>query len=32
MPNEDIEELKKELKKLRPGDKVKKLKELEEKR
>ena len=30
--NEDIEELKKELKKLRPRDKVKKLKELEEKR
>jgi len=32
MPNEDIEELKKELKNLRPRDKVKKLKELEEKR
>ncbi len=30
--NEDIEELKKELKKLTPRDKVKKLKELEEKR
>lgn len=30
--NEDIEELKRELKKLRPRDKVKKLKELEEKR
>ncbi len=32
MANEDIEELKKELKKLTPRDKVKKLKELEEKR
>ena len=32
LENEDIEELKKELKKLRPRDKVKKLKELEEKR
>ena len=30
--NEDIEELKRELKKLRPGDRLKKLRELEEKR
>ena len=32
MPDEDIDELKKELKKLSPRDKVKRLKELEEKR
>ncbi len=32
MPDEDIEELKKELKRLSPRDKVKKLKELEAKR